>query len=261
MKISTGEKIVYRFRKLTVGRAIIDFLCCYILIGIYMFFADARNTLTITDKAVYLKGKRIPLADIVSSRVDGCKLALSARDGSNYLSGNLKNPAEAQKCIIQSNSSSEEVQSLVADIEAGNLPELEPDINLTKAERLHFREPATWYEERVQTTRVNYGGLNYRIKIAKGLSYRIGTIKPERIRATELQPIDEGLLYLTNKRLVFVAEHGTKTIQLSKILSFTPYIDGVAIHKDAGRSPTIQFNTASADIFCAILSHVMNNEG
>lgn len=261
MGIRKGETVVYKSKGLTAGKAVLDFILCYALIGIYLFFRHARNTFTVTDKAVYHRGTRIPLEDIASSNIEGRKLAIRRKDGSNYLTGNLKNPAEAQKYLIQANSMTADVQGEIAEIEAGNLPELEADINLMKSEKLHFREHATWYEERVQTTRVNYGGLNYRIRIAKGLSYRIGTIKPERIRSTELQAIDEGTVYLTDKRVIFVAEHGTKTIQLSKILSFTPYIDGVAIHKDTGRSPTLQFNTASADIFCAILSHLINKEG
>jgi hypothetical protein len=46
-------------------------------------------------------------------------------------------------------------------------------------------------------------------------------------------------------------------IKLTRILSFTPYTDGVGLQKDAGRSPMLQFQT-NVEVFSMILSRLLD---
>ena len=92
----------------------------------------------------------------------------------------------------------------------------------------------------------------------KGVRYRIGSIKPQIVSSELLMKIDSGTLYLTNQRIIFVGELKNMNIKLQKILSFTPFSDGIEISKDSGRSPVIKFKN-NIDIFSLMMSRLLNN--
>jgi hypothetical protein len=141
-------------------------------------------------------------------------------------------------------------------IENAELPEQSVSIKLYKTEKCYFTAKVNWYELRTVTKRINYAGVGARIRIAKGIYYRVGTVAPQRVTSEEMTYIDSGELYLTNKRIIFTGLKKNFTIRLERILAFTPYFDGIEIEKDAGRNPimTIEKN---ADIFCLMLSRLM----
>lgn len=142
-------------------------------------------------------------------------------------------------------------------IENGNLPILIPSINIQKTELLHFQTQIKWLEQRTITKRVNYGGPTARIKLAKGVYYRLGSITANRVTEDVWKIIDTGTLYLTNKRLIFMGLRGNKTIQINKILDFKPYTNGVDIQKETGKSPFMEF-TLNVDIFSMLLARLMS---
>ena len=142
-------------------------------------------------------------------------------------------------------------------IENGDLPTIVPDINIQKSENLYFRTSVKWLEQRKVTKRINYGGPTARIKIAKGVYYRMGSVGVQKVSEDVWQTIDSGQLYLTNKRLIFMGRNGNKTIQLNKILDFKPYKNGIDIQKETGKSPFLEFNH-NVDIFSMILVRLMD---
>lgn len=143
-------------------------------------------------------------------------------------------------------------------IENGELPIYpNPPINIQKSESLYFMAQVSWKEQRRVTKRVNYSGPTARIKIAKGVYYRMGSISAKTISEDVWQVIDSGTIYLTNKRLIFMGSRGNKTIQITKILDICPYKNGVDIQKDAGKSPFLEFNR-NVDIFSMMLVRLMN---
>jgi hypothetical protein len=148
-----------------------------------------------------------------------------------------------------------EKYKLYWQIENADLPELSSQINLQKAETLHFQSYVKWLEQRRVTKRINYGGPTARIKIMKGVYYRAGSINVQKVSEDIWQTIDAGDLYLTNKRLIFMGAKGNKTIPISKILDFKPYKNGVDIQKDSGKSPFLEFGN-NIDIFSMILARL-----
>lgn len=142
-------------------------------------------------------------------------------------------------------------------IENGEIPEINVPLSLEKNEKCYFQTKCEWYEMRTVTQRINYSGTTASIKIMKGVRYRVGTIKPQRITSEQWKQIDYGSMYLTNKRIILIGQSKNSNIKLQKILSFTPYSDGVEISKDAGRNPLIRFST-NTDIFSLILSRLLN---
>ncbi len=144
-------------------------------------------------------------------------------------------------------------------IENGKLPKLNSPINLQKNEVLHFSTNVKWLENRKITKRINYGGPTARIKIAKGVYYRMGSISAKTISEDVLQEIDRGTIYLTNKRLIFMGNRGNKTIRINKVLGLKPYKNGVDIQKDTGKSPFLKFNR-NIDIFTMMFIQLMEEE-
>ena len=143
-------------------------------------------------------------------------------------------------------------------IENEVLPIQDVNLNLQKTEVCHFKMPCEWFEYRTRTQRINYSGFNTRIRILKGVYYNAGSIKPQRIAIEELTVIDSGTVYVTNKRIIFMGSKKNITIKLDKILSLTPYSDGVGIDKDAGKSPILRV-THNADVLTRVLGRVIND--
>lgn len=141
-------------------------------------------------------------------------------------------------------------------IENGELPTKHVDINLQKSESCYFIGSVNWYEQRTITKRINYAGPTARVKIMKGVYYRVGSISGERVTSEEWKLIDSGSVYLTNKRIIFMGSKKNSNVRLDKILSFTPYSDGIEINKETGRSPLLSF-TDNVDIFGLLLSRLL----
>lgn len=141
-------------------------------------------------------------------------------------------------------------------IENGQLPELTVPINLQRAETCHATADAIWMEMRTRTERYNYSGPVASIRICKGLRYRVGSVKVQRITREELTEVDRGRVYLTNKRVIFDGGKQNKTIRLSSLLSFTPFSDGVILEKASGRPPHLVLH-GDVEVFLCVLGAVL----
>jgi DNA-directed RNA polymerase subunit M/transcription elongation factor TFIIS len=103
---------------------------------------------------------------------------------------------------------------------------------LKKDERalLFLSDVALWEPRAVRQTRGAYGGPTFRI--AKGVSFKVGSFSSRSESHEELRTIDQGMLTLTNKRLVFTGTKRTTNIDLRKIVSIEPYKDGIASQRE-----------------------------
>lgn len=151
-----------------------------------------------------------------------------------------------------------EKYKLYWQIAEGDVPTIDPGINLFKNESCYFTAAATWLEYRTVSQRYNYSGPTARIKIAKGIYWRMGSMNVKPTPKEELRPIDTGYLYLTSKRIIFMGQRRNKTIRLNRILDFTIFSNGVDIQKDAGASPFIQFSDNN-DLFAMLLGRALQD--
>ncbi len=111
------------------------------------------------------------------------------------------------------------------------LPEVDCDIKLYKEEKCHLYLPEMyWFElrsDRSSTYSTYLHGEEY-----------LGFLPVTPI-GKEYRLIDEGELYLTDKRLIFVGMSKTTTIRLQKILESDPNYKALEITKDSGRNPVL----------------------
>lgn len=70
------------------------------------------------------------------------------------------------------------------------------------------------------------------IRVAKGVSFRMGRVAAQSESHEELRNIDIGSLVLTNKRLIFVGNKRTTNIQLNKIIAIEAYNDGIVSQRE-----------------------------
>lgn len=127
-------------------------------------------------------------------------------------------------------------------VEQGTFPNIAAPINLQRNEVCHFATPADLHEMRTETARTYSSGTSVRIKIMKGVYYRVGSTSTTRITRDVLRHIDSGTLYITSKRVIFDGTRKNSAIQLANVLSVIPYSDGVEVEKTAGRNPIFIVN-------------------
>lgn len=138
--------------------------------------------------------------------------------------------------------------------QGGALPSIPVPIRLQREECCHVSVPASHHEFRTVTRAFRYSGPTARIKIAKGISWRLGQINLERVTDEVLTQLDSGTLYVTNKRLLFDGTRKTAQIPFKKVMRFTPYQNGIRVEKDSGKD---QFFACTTDI--EVLSVILDS--
>lgn len=137
-----------------------------------------------------------------------------------------------------------------------------PDVNLRKKEYAYYAyndNDITWSEERTKTSRINYGGLTGSIHIAKGLNYRLGSIKTDIQHETYLKEIFRGALLLTNKRIILGNNDGVKAYPFTRLLRVIPYSDAVVLCSESGKKVILQGFT-DAEPFEIILDRLLTED-
>lgn len=115
--------------------------------------------------------------------------------------------------------------------------------NLQKTEKIVWVfKDVNYYEQKTRTRYVG-GSQGVSIRIARGLYYRVGAFKGERVQTSETIHADTGLLGVTNKHIYFSGSSKTFRINYNKIVSFEPFSDGIGIQRDAQTAKPQSFQT------------------
>ena len=81
------------------------------------------------------------------------------------------------------------------------------------------------------------------VRIARGLYYRTGAFKGERVQSTETVYADTGLLGATTEHLYFAGPNKGFRIRYDRIVAFEPYSDGIGVQRDAASARPQRFMT------------------
>lgn len=79
---------------------------------------------------------------------------------------------------------------------------------------------------------------------------------PQRVTRDELTHIDDGTLYITNKRIIFDGQRKNSTIRHSALLGLEMYRDGIVLEKATGKSPHLIL-TGDVELAAVILSSAL----
>jgi hypothetical protein len=104
------------------------------------------------------------------------------------------------------------------------------------------------------------GSRGVSVRVAKGVSVRLGNFKGQSESHEEMRHIDDGTLILTNKRIIFSSTHRSSNIDLRKILDLVVFTDGFRVYIENRKRP--QFFAVSDPAFWhALLKGVIKSRG
>lgn len=118
--------------------------------------------------------------------------------------------------------------TLPDNIEIANSP-----FNLLRGERLVWLfNGVEYYEDR---TRRSYRGISHglSVRILKGVYYRPSIFQVDPVERSATVLVDRGVLGIGSKALYFHSPSKGLRIQYPKIVTFTPFKDGIGIHREA----------------------------
>lgn len=118
---------------------------------------------------------------------------------------------------------------------------------LQKNEEAVLAEPARWRQFKTVRQYQGYSGLSANLRLAKGLSYRIGNVGPIYSSSEQLVDVADGAFVITSKRLIFTGGTKSTTIALNKIVNVELFADGVAISKSSGRDDVFMLPQLQAE--------------
>ena len=121
---------------------------------------------------------------------------------------------------------------------SGNLP-----FNLKKSEEIVWVFEKVKYFENQTRTQYLGGSRGVSIRIGRGLYYRVGEFRGERIQSLRNVHADTGLLAVTSQHIYFHGPSKAFRIPYSKIVSFEPFADGFGLNRDALTAQPQTFET------------------
>lgn len=128
--------------------------------------------------------------------------------------------------------------AVIRDLCEGKMPaRLEIDgqlpIALQKGEQVIWVfKNVKYYENKTRTHFVG-GSQGVSVRVMKGVYYRAGAFRGEPVQTTAMVHMDTGLLIVTNKHLAFVGPQKSVRLKHDKIITHTPYSDGIGVCRDA----------------------------
>ncbi len=111
---------------------------------------------------------------------------------------------------------------------------IDADIRLTSGEECYFETPSTWKREKRIRNHKGYIGGSVGLRVAKGVTLRVGRAAPIYDEYDSIEPISSGMLYITNKKIVFVGTKKSTSITFGRFANYELYRDAIQINKTSG---------------------------
>ncbi|MBR4328198.1 MAG: hypothetical protein IKP73_22025 [Bacteroidales bacterium] len=131
-------------------------------------------------------------------------------------------------------------------------------LNLEKGEQIIWKFDLCEYYQEVTTTTYVSKHSGGSIRIAKGFYMRSGTTTTTPIKETEMKAKANGTLFIGTKNLYFYSTTKTVKIPYKKVVSFTPYSDGLGLQKDGENSKPQAFKGIDGWFVYNIVINIQN---
>lgn len=135
------------------------------------------------------------------------------------------------------------------------LPIVQSNLVLSNGETCHYCGPATFVKSKNVVVGYSGGHAGASIRVAKGMSIRTGSTKAAPIRG-DVQERTNGVLSITNKRVVFSANKGAFDKKISTLSAVTPYSNGIAFQFGETQYP---LESKEPEYVYQILARVINS--
>ncbi len=114
------------------------------------------------------------------------------------------------------------------------LTAIDTDIRMSNSEECYFETPSTWKREKHIRKHQGYIGGSIGFRITDGITLRVGRALPVYDEYDSIEPISDGMLYVTNKKIVFVGDKKSTTITFGRFANYELYKDAIQINKTSG---------------------------
>lgn len=135
------------------------------------------------------------------------------------------------------------------------LPIVSSNLMLSDGETCHYCGSATYVKSKNVVVGYSGGSRGTSIRIAKGMSVRVGAHRSEPIRG-DVQERTPGVLSITNKRIVFSGNKGAFDKKLTALSAVTPYKNGIAFQFGDQQFP---LETNEPEYVYEILARIVNS--
>ena len=125
----------------------------------------------------------------------------------------------------------------------------------SSGETCHNSRPANLVTFKNKVVGYAGGNAGISLRIAKGVTYRVGSSKGAPIRRN-VEESFPGTLSITNQRIIFVAPKGGFDKKIAALSSMTPCEDGIVFQFS---TQSYILETKDVDRICQIISHIVNN--
>jgi hypothetical protein len=129
---------------------------------------------------------------------------------------------------------------------------------LNPGENAFWSERATLYEQKVISRRYEGGSRGVSIRVAKGLSFRVGNHRGNLVSETGTVPVSSGSLIITSERVAFVGNDKSFSIPHRKLLHVEPALDGIRLSEVNKQKPRmILYSEPNGDLVFEVLSRLV----
>ena len=145
--------------------------------------------------------------------------------------------------------------TLLNALDKGYLPEMKPPSIVTEKDEMAYWEISS----NLVAARTGYfsKGSPVRIKVEKGVSYRLGSSRSTPIRE-EVSSNHQGVFVVTNKRVVFAASQQSFSIPYSQLYSFDTYNDGIGLQKNDTELLLQFYDKQMSEVVFKVLTNAIN---
>lgn len=140
------------------------------------------------------------------------------------------------------------------------LSPIDVPVMLKGDEQCCFCEPAIWGQMKSVKTLSHYSGFSTSFRIMKGVSYRVGTVRPNYNVSEQLKHMGEGELYITSKRLFLDGGGRSTTITFNRILNVELHGNGLEISKTSGQNDFFQMSPLNAEYAHMVIQELNRRE-
>jgi len=182
----------------------------------------------------------------------------------NVIKYSAKRKDVFQMCFFKSKKKTNLIQSETAPIpqfigetpyeKLSNLVIHNPSITLQKDEVCFYEGTAKSYHKKNVVTGYKGNGAGVSVRLTKGVSVHTGGSGKQAIRQDVIDTFD-GQLFLTNKRVILLAEKYGFVISIPKILQVIPRSNGIVFHVDSKQHTVL---TDDSKYICEIIK-LMNS--
>jgi hypothetical protein len=125
---------------------------------------------------------------------------------------------------------------------------------LTRGEECYHSAGAFWNQVKRVRERTGYVGGAVSFRVAKGVRFSVGRAVPTYNEYEGLMEVSPGILYVTNKKIVFRGNKKSTNISFGRLFDYTLYSDGIELHKTSGKPDVFLMDPPDPEYVAALIN-------